>query len=426
MIYGDNLISYDPLDWTIVNGTITDTVITLDAHGSATQVINALILQTIPQTLKIELTASRYNRPYSYDEWNDMLVEVIVVDLAGAVYKYSQALLDSGNGSLTAEIPLQVVEHTSFTITIRGTKVRTSTISNIALYAPKSVDADFSNVVMLDENYYGVRVVRNAGIQVVREDGKSDMTLNSDIMRWRVKNALGAMVDKMYLDTSGPEAELIFDGKLSATLISALEAEFDVTISNTVIVNQLSAQKGNIAELTVDQLDTSDKVQKYLVSDTTDVDYIRVNNQVIEFVSAIKSTGTSQVTDRHGNLIYWLDATHEGTTLDVTAFPVMVYNYNEDVKMILDFKAVNSTTVPFITMGIGNGTGDQMKAKIYKDTEGLVLEYLTSTDKLCKLMVGNNGVTVANPMSSGLRNIAVGTTAPSNPQNNDLWIDTDA
>lgn len=424
MIYGDNLISYDPLEWTITNGSITGNAITFTAAGSALQTIDALRLATIPTVLKLVVETTVFGNAYEYIYQDSAAVELIITGLDGTIYKHVINIIDNGSGLYTVEIPLQAIEHSAFTISFYAPGA--AVLSRIELYAPKNTDVDFSNVVMLDENYYGVRVVRNAGIQVVREDGKSDMTLNSDIMRWRVKNALGAMVDKMYLDTSGPEAELIFDGKLSATLISALEAEFDVTISNTVIVNQLSAQKGNIAELTVDQLDTSDKVQKYLVSDTTDVDYIRVNNQVIEFVSAVKSTGTSQVTDRHGNLIYWLDATHEGTTLDVTAFPVMVYNYNEDVKMILDFKAVNSTTVPFITMGIGNGTGDQMKAKIYKDTEGLVLEYLTSTDKLCKLMVGNDGVTVANPMSLGLRNIAIGTTAPSNPQNNDLWIDTDA
>ena len=70
-------------------------------------------------------------------------------------------------------------------------------------------------------------------------------------------------------------------------LLTALEANIDFLVTNITVTNVLAADKAYIAELTVDQLETSDKVKRYLASDTGDVDYIKIKDQYVHFITAI-------------------------------------------------------------------------------------------------------------------------------------------
>ena len=55
---------------------------------------------------------------------------------------------------------------------------------------------------------------------------------NSDTFALQVGDGTGEnWINKIYFDPAS--GKYIFDGLLSATMIEALEAEFDVTISNT-------------------------------------------------------------------------------------------------------------------------------------------------------------------------------------------------
>lgn len=271
---------------------------------------------------------------------------------------------------------------------------------------------------------FGVRLNDNVGLQITSGDqeGRANFNANEMAMQSFVD---GSWVNDLYFDRI--KKKFIFNGELSANLIAALEAEFDITISNTVIVNNLTAEKGNIADLTVDQLDTSDMVQNYLNEVFSNVNYIRVHDQQIEYVMAIRIAGERQVTNRKSEPIYWTDGTFVGTTLTVTDYPVMVYNYAEEIKMVMKFEIIDGVYVPLIQMGTGNGTGEQQKAYIFKDAQGLLLRYINASDIVRELRLGESGITVANNSGSvGIRNIAISTTAPATPQNNDLWIDTDA
>jgi hypothetical protein len=68
---------------------------------------------------------------------------------------------------------------------------------------------------------------------------------------------------------------------LSADVINALSA---------VITPNLYADKATISELTVDQLDTSVKIQNYLKESTADVNYIKAVGQIIQFITASVAT----------------------------------------------------------------------------------------------------------------------------------------
>lgn len=283
--------------------------------------------------------------------------------------------------------------------------------------------------VTKDKLYYGIRISPENGFESIRSDNKARGVFNSDIFALQTGDGTGnTWTNKLYFDpVSG---NYIFDGTLTASAIEAITASIDVTVSNTVIVNNLYAARGNITELTVDQLDSSDKVAKYLASDTSDVNYIKIYDQHLDFISASTNGATTvQATDREGTPLYWIDGEHAATTTNVTDFPVTIYQYTEAIKMSINFELVNGVYEPKIVLGIGDGTGDKHgTAEIYKETTGVVINYYKSiTGDLRQLELSDAGITVTgNTGEVGLRNVYISATAPANPQLNDLWIDTDA
>lgn len=285
--------------------------------------------------------------------------------------------------------------------------------------------------VIKDKLYNGTRIGPEFGFEAIRGDKKARAYFRSDGMRFQSGDGTGNVWrDRLYYDydSETDETVLVFDGKLSADTIEAIQGEFDVVISNTVVTQTLYADKGVIAELTVDQLDTSDKVQNYLNSNANDVNYIRVEDQIVEFVTA-STTGltTEQLRDRNNNLVYWLDDTHKVTTLDPTFFPVLTYTYTEAVKMKMAFELIGGVYTPIMTWGIGNGDGDNEKGYLIKSVDGFEMKYITNDIEQI-IRNGPNGVVVSGlgTKEKSLRNISISDTAPTDPETHDLWIDTDA
>ena len=235
-----------------------------------------------------------------------------------------------------------------------------------------------SKKVSLGASYYGTTISRSAGLRIAKSDGSSEAVFNSDKLALRAKVG-GVMTDKLYFDPA--TGKYMFDGALSATMIEALEAEFDITISNTIIVNNLIANKGNIAELTVDELDTSDKVNNYKADPkiTTDVNYIRVYDQILAWYTAKKKeSGTLPVYNRFGAQLYWIDETMEGVTEEVTAYPVTTFDYDIFQKLKISFDETDNN-VPIIEMGVGVGDPlhpERGRGFITKDANGLQLKYI--------------------------------------------------
>lgn len=273
------------------------------------------------------------------------------------------------------------------------------------------------------KTYYGARISPENGFESIRSDKMARGVFNAELFALQAGDGSGSnWTNKLYFDPVA--GKYIFDGTLSADTIEALEAEFDVTVSNTVITNNLYAARGYIAELTVDQLDTSDKVAKYLVEDTSDVNYIKVYDQNIEFITAsTDGLTTTQAEDRNGNPLYWINAEMAATTTDVTDYPVTIYEYDELIKMRFKFEEIDEVYTPVLTLGAGTGVEDRGKAFFYKNTDGLLLKYITSDGNSLELALTDNGIEqIGNTGAIGLRNIAISETAPENPQINDLWI----
>lgn len=176
--------------------------------------------------------------------------------------------------------------------------------------------------------------------------------------------------------------------------IQAAIGEIDLVVSNTIVTNVLAADKGYIAELTVDQLETSDKVQRYLAGDKSNVDYIRAKDQYIQWITARTTGQTEQAKDRNGNLLYWKNADHLELSDTPTDFPITIYKYTEQVKRKIGFEEVDGVQTPVDVYGVGNGLGDNGKGYIKKTVEGLVIEYRSSTGKLRQIKLTDSGVYV--------------------------------
>jgi hypothetical protein len=266
-------------------------------------------------------------------------------------------------------------------------------ISNTLPSLEDSIYRIESSTLAKGKTYYGARISPEHGFESIRSDKMARTVMNADLFAMQAGDGQGNWTNKLYFDPA--LGKYIFDGMLSATMIEALEAQFDITISNTTITQVLAAETGYIAQLTVDSVETSTKVQKYLAGDKSDVNYIKIFEQYIQFITAsTDGTQEEQAKDRYGALLYWTDETHKGTTLDETDYPVMIYVYDELVKAEFAFESDGTNYVPKITLGTGDGVlGQSAQAEIYKSQTGLEINYYRSnTGELRQIKLDDDGV----------------------------------
>ena len=241
--------------------------------------------------------------------------------------------------------------------------------------------------VNLESKYYGTTISRKSGLTIERmQSGEvaARAIFNSDKLSMQAMEN-GSMVDKVYFDPV--EGNYVFDGKLSADAISAI----------VVDTPNLYAGKANISELTVDQLDTSDKVQKFLSENTDDDNFQRIYDQYHEFVTAHTDglvENKVQATSRNGEELFWTDETHTTATADETDYPVWTYQYNEIVKARIGFMFDTAANqyVPMIELGAGTGVGDNGKGFIYKGVSGLYFDYYNYYGELRRIILGEDGI----------------------------------
>lgn len=168
--------------------------------------------------------------------------------------------------------------------------------------------------------------------------------------------------------------------KLTADLVVA-----QTIISNTIITNELYADYGAIADLTVDKLRTDYKrALKYLAGDTSQIDYISIHDEEISFLTATTDGQREEQLEVFGRKFWWRDESKTQMTSEKdTGIPVMVYVYQELTKAQFRFAPMatsdgKETVMPILTFGAGVGKDDNGIASIVKYGEGLNLTYKTS------------------------------------------------
>jgi len=197
------------------------------------------------------------------------------------------------------------------------------------------------------------------------------------------------------------------------TKIKNLVAETIITY--TLVTQTLYAEKGYIAELTVDQIDTSVKTKAYLDGDTGDVNYWRGFEQHIIFYTGrvkFEEDGVTplppvQVKDRHGRLLYWADEEHKTVTYETNESPVLIYQYDEveKARITLEKNISNDEYEVKIVLGAGYGNKtfpDRGKAYIYKDVEGLLLKFIKANGDEVFYRLGEDGITQSSEILTAL------------------------
>lgn len=205
------------------------------------------------------------------------------------------------------------------------------------------------------------------------------------------------------------------DGQTTATITlkvgpnnytGYIKLDGNVDVSGQLSADALYSALGEIADLSVNRLSTSRRVVKYLAKDTTDDNFIRVAEQSLEFVAGIAKNTTEQAKNPNGELIYW-EADPAGasigsdgypyangerifTTTKQTSWPVMVYQYEEQVKRAISFESDGQYYYPVDVFGAGDNNGKQ-RGYLVKRQNSLELTYETSTGKQLGLAARDEG-----------------------------------
>ena len=205
------------------------------------------------------------------------------------------------------------------------------------------------------------------------------------------------------------------DGQTTATITlkvgpnnytGYIKLDGNVDVSGQLSADALYSALGEIADLSVNRLSTSRRVVKYLAGDTSDDNFIRVAEQSLEFVAGIAKGTTEQAKNPNGELIYW-EADPAGasigsdgypyangerifTTTKQTSWPVMVYQYEEQVKRAISFQSDGQYYYPVDVFGAGDNNGKQ-RGYLVKRQNSLELTYETSKGKQLGLAARDDG-----------------------------------
>ena len=179
--------------------------------------------------------------------------------------------------------------------------------------------------------------------------------------------------------------------------------EGNIDVSGQLSADALYAAEGDVADLTVKRLSTSRRVALYLKRDRSDDNYVRAQDQYVEFVTGVTDGTTEQARSPTGLNLYWEDDPDgEGVTLGTngypykdgqriftttkeTPWPVTVYVYEEDVKRSIGFEKMpddkeGTLYVPVDIFGAGAGDGRQ-QGRLVKKGSGLELIYTSSGNR---------------------------------------------
>lgn len=238
------------------------------------------------------------------------------------------------------------------------------------------VDRSLKRKVGLNTAYYGVTISRQKGLEIKRTDGASEALFNSDVFAMRALID-GVMKDRIYFDPV--KGDYVFDGALGA---------------DAVFTDSLYAEQGDVAELTVDRLSTSRRVRLYNLQDTSDDNYLEVQDNYLRLITGtvVRDGGTpltEQAQNRYGQVLYWQeepdhinsdgypvdeDGNQIYATTNSTLWPVTVYKYTELVKAELAFVDEDGTYVPKLIMGAGDGNG-RTKGILHKAADGFDINF---------------------------------------------------
>ena len=270
-----------------------------------------------------------------------------------------------------------------------------------------TVSRNLKRKVALGQSYYGVSISRDKGIYIQKTDGENvqgEAMFNSDTLAMRAVID-GIMKDCIYFDTVAKKYRLSGDVLIDGSVQS-----------DAVVTDALYAEQGDVSQLTVDWLDTSKRVKRYLLNDTSDDNHIEIHDSVLNFISSsvvFDTNGTpltEQLTNRYGSYLYWkkdisdaeivdgypyVDDVRVYATEEDTGYPIIVYQYKDLVKRSINFLQDNDSGVYLPTDIFGAGISEANPyngvGKILKTPGSFELSYTTSTGVVTGVYMRDDG-----------------------------------
>lgn len=143
--------------------------------------------------------------------------------------------------------------------------------------------------------------------------------------------------------------------------------------------------------------------------------FIRIKEEQIEFVTqTLSDTETQDYMNKDGDQIYYtaIDEHVQAYKYFTITSPTSIYQnltvaqvdkfkvkvrkvLTESIKTSFAFGLIGDTQYPLMRWGVGtdtSGTSDKGKGFIYKELDGLVLKYITSTGTVHQIKLGENGI----------------------------------
>ena len=251
-----------------------------------------------------------------------------------------------------------------------------------------------TNVVYKEVKYNNVSISNEYGFRSELASKLARSTFSGGGISLDVGDGLGGYTPAVYFDTV--EGKYVIDGLLTADTIQAVAAEIDVVVSNEIIVNNLYASFGRIADLTVSALDTSfQKVLKRKAEDTSDISYLKIYEDQMEVWICTTDGSTSVPYKNNDNEdLFWTDSGMTEMTTEDTGIPIYVYEYEEVMKWEQGAELIDGVYVPYRIEGAGDGvTTMSGKTKIWKGVDGYYIEYYKrGTGDPVTLKIGDNGI----------------------------------
>ena len=399
--FGKNLLSTKASDWVLTNATLNSSSLTIKAGGVAyTEVTELNGMNFIPEALCVQVKAEQYGQRYKPTAFVHLQITFIDNNTFDALVPIVNNT-DGNKAILYPTISKYDVGVSAFK-RIRYT-VKSSEDIVLTTY---TLQKSLNDVVLEDRDYYGVRLSQKDGLTIKRmfnDETQSEAIFNSDVLSMRAK-VDGQMKDCIYFDTEKQRYHLSGDVLIDGSIQS-----------DASITDALYAEQGDISQLTVDWLDTSKRVKRYLSNDTSDDNYIEAHDSVLNFVTASVIFEndvplTEQLVNRYGSKLYWqkdissatiiggypyIDNIRVYTTEENTGFPVIVYQYKRLVKRAIDFILDQDSGVYLPTDIFGVGTSLEKpyhgKGKILKTTGSFELSYTTSSGVVTGVYMRDDG-----------------------------------
>ena len=183
-------------------------------------------------------------------------------------------------------------------------------------YEPE-LQRQMRRAVKLGQSYYGTKITREDGLVIEKTDGQNteaSVTLNADELAFKDGNGN----DVLYYDRE--KGTFVFDGSLGA---------------DAVFTDSLYAEQGNVADLTVNRLDTGDYIKRYFTRDISDLNHIQILSDssnlphIYLVASSVKKSyeagdGWERLTNTSGEALYWTDELMTTVTLESTEYPAYI------------------------------------------------------------------------------------------------------